>query len=219
MLALQGAYRMAQVRARDDSEHACISHTGCGLSHRHSGSSRKHGRSVLPDSRLQVRRPEAEARIAVTVTAVLALLALVSSLEVPPFASRGDANALQAPGVGSESSPCGPRSTMDRGLVCAWEAVASAGPVTSSSSPTPQAPPPQCCCRASGALPTRVGESNPLWNDTTADAVRCFPHAIIVGAQKGGTTALFLHFLMRPDFEAPTSKEVGYVSHSVSHWP
>ena len=208
---------MTQVLAHDDSKHACISRTGCGLSQRHC--SGKHGRSVLPDSRLQVQRPGAGATIAVTVTAVLALLALVSSLEVPPFASRGDANALQAPGVGSESSPCGPRSTMDRGLVCAWEAVASAGPVTLSSLPTPLALPPQCCCRASGALPTRVGESNPLWNDTTADAVRCFPHAIIVGAQKGGTTALFLHFLMRPDFEAPTAKEVGYVSHSVSHWP
>ena len=130
---------MTQVLAHDDSKHACISRTGCGLSHRHSVSSRKHGRSVLPDSRLQVRRPEAEARIAVTVTAVLALLALVSSLEVPPFASRGDANASQAPGVGS--SPCGPRSTMDHGLVCTWEAVAGPVPETSSSSPMPQAPP------------------------------------------------------------------------------
>lgn len=206
---------MTQVLAHDDSKHACISRTGCGLSQRHC--SGKHGRSVLPDYRLLVQRPGAGATIAVTVTAVLALLALVSSLEVPPFASRGDANASQAPGVGS--SPCGPRSTMDHGLVCTWEAVAGPVPETSSSSPMPQAPPRQCCCRASGALPTRVGESNPLWNDTTADAVRCFPHAIIVGAQKGGTTALFLHFLMRPDFEAPTAKEVGYVSHSVSHWP
>jgi hypothetical protein len=39
-------------------------------------------------------------------------------------------------------------------------------------------------------------------------SIRCFPHAIIVGAQKGGTTALFAHFLMRPDFEAPAAKEV-----------
>lgn len=55
--------------------------------------------------------------------------------------------------------------------------------------------------RPGAIMPASVPESR--WNGT-----RCLPHAIIVGAQKGGTTALFAHFLMRPDFEAPLAKEV-----------
>jgi hypothetical protein len=54
--------------------------------------------------------------------------------------------------------------------------------------------PPQCCCHFSHEPRIK----------------KCLPHAIIVGAQKAGTTALFGHMLLRPDFERPKRKEVQY---------
>jgi hypothetical protein len=45
--------------------------------------------------------------------------------------------------------------------------------------------------------------------DWSPGAVRCLPHAIVVGQAKAGTTALYGHFLLRPDFEPPRRKEVG----------
>ena len=38
----------------------------------------------------------------------------------------------------------------------------------------------------------------------------CLPHFVIAGAQKAGTTALFGHFLLRPDFAPPLRKETHY---------
>ncbi len=38
----------------------------------------------------------------------------------------------------------------------------------------------------------------------------CLPHAIVVGAQKAGTTALFGYFLLHQNFEAPYRKELQY---------
>ncbi len=40
--------------------------------------------------------------------------------------------------------------------------------------------------------------------------VKCLPHAIIIGAQKAGTTALFGHMLLRDDFEKPKRKEADF---------
>ncbi len=54
--------------------------------------------------------------------------------------------------------------------------------------------PPQCCCSFS----------------PTSSIKKCLPHAIIVGAQKAGTTALFAHLFLRRDFERPFRKELAY---------
>ena len=67
-------------------------------------------------------------------------------------------------------------------MTCAWEVTAST------------TVPPQCCCFFSHEAAIK----------------KCLPHAIIVGAQKAGTTALFGHMLLRPDFERPKRKEVQY---------
>jgi hypothetical protein len=115
--------------------------------------------------------------------------------------------------------PCGPPNAADFGLRCTWEPQGVKGSteaegLAGAAAGAQEGLPPQCCCVSVGGTdavgrdqrtrpPPIVG---PLWNTTTA--TRCFPHAIIVGAQKGGTTALFAHFLMRPDFEAPAAKEV-----------
>ena len=123
---------------------------------------------------------------------------------------------------------CGPKPTAQArfGITCAWEEAAPDSLV-----------PPQCCCvqllEAALAAPwvdpklqgTSGSDSEGDTNSTgrsraPADVdtgTRCFPHAIVVGAQKGGTTATFAHFLMRPDFEAPRAKEVGlsyYCAHT-----
>jgi hypothetical protein len=142
-----------------------------------------------------------------------------------------------AVGRGAGTSSCGPANAAAQGLVCAWEkppSQAQYAAIEREKSDTerttrsgfPFNTPAQCCCQrvdlaaaASGSgLQTRaagsalatgsekgdsIGSGRATWNGT-----RCFPHAIIVGAQKGGTTALFTHFLMRPDFEAPRAKEV-----------
>ena len=137
--------------------------------------------------------------------------------------------------AGTSRSSCGPANAAAQGLVCAWEKPPSQAQYAAierekSDTGTERASgfhfntPAQCCCQrvdlaaaASGSgLQTRAagsalatgsekGDSSAraTWNGT-----RCFPHAIIVGAQKGGTTALFTHFLLRPDFEAPRAKEV-----------
>ena len=68
-------------------------------------------------------------------------------------------------------------------LQCRWEDAAAVAPL-----------PPQCCCFFS---------HEPF-------VKKCLPHAIIVGAQKAGTTALFGHLLLRRDFERPKRKEVQY---------
>ena len=52
--------------------------------------------------------------------------------------------------------------------------------------------PRQCCCAYVG------DEQRP----------RCLPHAVVVGAQKAGTTALFGQLLLRPDFLPPRLKEL-----------
>ena len=118
-------------------------------------------------------------------------------------------------------SPCGPANATHFGLRCDWEAPRPSGPTIPAANGTSLASagdgaattgtgvpftfntPPQCCCTqllTTGNKPLRR-----LW---ASGGARCFPHAIVVGAQKGGTTALFAHFMMRPDFEAPEGKEV-----------
>ncbi len=78
--------------------------------------------------------------------------------------------------------------------MCEWEAVVS------------DTVPPQCCC----------------YFTYEPNIHKCLPHAIIVGAQKAGTTALFAHMLLRKDFERPKvrrrarARRVGY---SKSHFP
>jgi hypothetical protein len=123
---------------------------------------------------------------------------------------------------------CGPKPTAQArfGITCAWEEAAPDSLV-----------PPQCCCvqllEAALAAPwvdpklqgTSGSDSEGDTNSTDRGrapvdvdtGTRCFPHAIVVGAQKGGTTATFAHFLMRPDFEAPRAKEVGLSYYYCAH--
>lgn len=49
--------------------------------------------------------------------------------------------------------------------------------------------PPQCCCRV-------------------ANLTSCLPRVIIAGAQKSGSTALFGHLLLHPNFSASKRKEL-----------
>ena len=102
------------------------------------------------------------------------------------------------------SGPCGPDPDLAAsfGVSCEWQSVH--GPAAGGTVPTRAlafagptfsfATPAQCCCA------TR----------DSGDQLRCLPHAIIIGAQKAGTTALFGHFLLRPDFVPPDRKETHY---------
>ena len=109
--------------------------------------------------------------------------------------------AAVACGLAADASPrtgvCGPQKELLDALVekykdapvrvelrCLFEEVPAENPAT----------PPQCCCYFS---------HEPRFK-------KCLPHAIIVGAQKAGTTALFGHMLLRSDFEKPKRKEVSY---------
>ena len=66
-------------------------------------------------------------------------------------------------------------------LRCGWEHAVGAVPS-------------QCCC------------------GFEADGLKkCFPHVIVVGAQKAGTTAVLGHLLTRDDFERAATKEIGCV--------
>lgn len=93
------------------------------------------------------------------------------------------------------SGACGPslRPELNSPWPCEWEAPATRRPVT-----VPQ----QCCCNVNGTT-------------------KCQPHLIVIGAQKAGTTALYSHMLMRPDFEAPPYKEIeslGRNSFNINHY-
>ncbi len=52
--------------------------------------------------------------------------------------------------------------------------------------------PSQCCCSS----------------EQNSSFIRCLPQAIIAGAQKSGSTALFGYFLMHPQFNVPQRKEL-----------
>jgi hypothetical protein len=144
--------------------------------------------------------------IAAVINAVCSGAADLRPITAPGWLDAGAAGP-PSPNAPVPGTPCGPANAAAFGLRCSWEAPGGvAGDNgTSTALGSGAGVPPQCCCvqarGKAGNKPLRR-----LWG--VAGLPRCFPHAIIVGAQKGGTTALFAHFLMRPDFEAPASKEV-----------
>lgn len=175
-----------------------------------------------PHARPQRPAPTTTAlRLGALLLAVAATGPVVSSAKLHGRRAAAAAAASTADLDFATASPCGPANATHFGLRCAWEAARAPGPTITIAASAPGysgghggsasggvpftfQTPPQCCCTqlmaGSGDKPLRR-----LW---ASDGARCFPHAIVVGAQKGGTTALFAHFMMRPDFEAPDGKEV-----------
>jgi hypothetical protein len=105
-----------------------------------------------------------------------------------------------AAGAAKLKGHCGPPADTlsSRGLRCEWTAPLSrddlkhlnGGPgLDGFEFNTPQ----QCCCRLEGPLNEVANRTGLTRQNLAAADGHCFPHTIVVGAQKAGTTALFAY--------------------------
>jgi hypothetical protein len=146
----------------------------------------------LPFSRMSPAKLLGRMRRAVVLLAAASLLGPAALM-----VSYADA-VLEAQPAVIEGTPCGPfrlgapaaeglwaPGWLDGVVGCAWREGHADVPA-------------QCCCA--------VAEDKLQQRRLLKEGERCLPHAIVVGAQKSGSTVLMSYLLSHPSFSAPRAK-------------
>ena len=133
------------------------------------------------------------------------------------------------PFAASLGSPCGPSLSSERSAVSPWGSLGVEGTCVWKTAPLPHAPKDsrrQCCCRYVNKkkplaqsdksefdiISRLFGVSNGVSakRDPTEFIQRCLPHAVVIGSQKSGSTALFGYLISHPNVSTPLRKEMHY---------